>query len=452
MHFTLKTSILLLGLASSSFGATVPREGRGPIDIRGSTPKLDYDLSTTSYCTWWHDYSAVISCPDLLSSNAITLSDFRRWNPSVDEPCSNLAIWHSYCVEAAFEPAPTTGQTTTAGATTTRTTAPSTTQPPTTTTSSAGNGIETPIPTQPNIVSNCDAFYLVKTGDSCSAIAAANGITLAQFLEWNPSAGSSCGGLWADAYSCVSVIGHNATPTTSAGNGVVPRVATPTPTQATIANNCNKFYFVQAGDSCAAIASKNSIALSDFLSWNPSAGSDCTGLWANAYACIGIIGGSTTTSIPPTTTTAPGNGVTTPTPTQPEIVSNCDDFYLVKPGDTCAAIVSSHGISLAQFLAWNPAAGSSCSGLWANAYACVSIIGESPTPTSPGNGITTPTPTQAGMTANCDSFHFVEVGQTCTTIASRYGVTVANLVSWNPAIGSGCTGMWANTYLCVGVL
>lgn len=75
--------------------------------------------------------------------------------------------------------------------------------------------IETPLPTQPEIAPNCDAFHLVKQGEDCSTISATYGITGAQFLAWNPSAGKDCTGLWANAYVCVSIVGHEPSKTTS---------------------------------------------------------------------------------------------------------------------------------------------------------------------------------------------------------------------------------------------
>lgn len=362
-------------------------------------------------------------------------------NPSITTDCdASLTIGRSYCVEAYNEPEP--GETTsTPLVTTTPTTLPTTTPsvPPTTTTKPS-NGIETPSPSQPNIVDDCDAFYLVQPDEGCDAIASKHGITVDQFTQWNRGVGNTCSGLWANAYACVSVIGHTPTPT-SPGNGI----STPSPAQPSMVSNCDAFYFVKAGDSCDSIASKHGITPAQFKDWNRGAGSSCTGLWADAYACVSVIGHTPTP-------TNPGNGITTPTPAQPSMVSNCDAFYLVKSGDTCDSIASQHGITAAQFRDWNRGAGSSCTGLWANAYACVSIIGHNPTPTQPGNGISTPTPIQSGMTKNCKTFHLVRSGESCATIQSRYKVTLAQLVSWNPAIGSQCTGMWSNTYLCVGVL
>jgi hypothetical protein len=76
------------------------------------------------------------------------------------------------------------------------------------------------------------------------------------------------------------------------------------------------------------------------------------------------------------------------------MVSNCDAFYKVASGDTCDSIAAKNGISATQFRQWNTnVGGTACTGLWLDAYVCVSIIGHNPTPTNPGNGIATPTPT-----------------------------------------------------------
>ena len=307
------------------------------------------------------------------------------------------------------------------------------------------------------MTTNCDKFYLVQTGDQCGTIASSNGISLAQFYEWNPAVGTTCAGLWGDTYVCVSVIGQTPTITTSVPtptNGI----STPTPIQPGMTTNCDEFYLVQVGDQCGTIASSNGISLAHFYEWNPAVGTTCTGLWGDTYVCISIIGASPTITTPPSTTTSSGNGITTPTPIQPGMVGNCDAFYFVKSGDQCGTIASSNGISLAQFYEWNPAIGNTCGGLWLDVNVCVSVIGVSPTTpppastTAPGNGIATPTPFQVGMTGNCKTFHLVKSGDTCATIAATAGITVAKFVSWNPAAKSDCTGLWLDTYSCIAVL
>ena len=148
-------------------------------------------------------------------------------------------------------------------------------------------GITTPTPIQPDMVSNCNKFYFVKKNDRCGDIASQHHISLEDLTAWNPKVGNTCIGLWADTYACVSVIGYTPKPTkpATAGNGI----QTPSPTQPGLTDSCNKFQFIKAGDTCIDVASKNDIALDDFLRWNPQAGSNCAGLWANAYACVGLV-------------------------------------------------------------------------------------------------------------------------------------------------------------------
>ncbi|KAF9876154.1 hypothetical protein CkaCkLH20_06600 [Colletotrichum karsti] len=514
-----------------------------PLHARdGAEPNLPHASDTTSYCSWWADYDGSQTCQEVLDFNWIDMKAFRRWNPSVGSDCSGLKSGNSYCVEAYNEPTPPPEEeettTTTVASTTSKavvTTAPPTTTkaPVITTTTSAGNGVETPDPVQGGLVKNCNKFHFVESGDSCSAIAQKYGLTVAQFASFNglnsgctnlwgdtyacvgliggnpsttsapvktttaPSNGvqtpepvhngivsncnkfymvadgdscasiakknsirtadvvswnglnSGCTNLWLDTYACVGLVGGSptvpqTTTTTKAGNGV----QTPEPVHTGIVSNCNKFYMVKSGDSCASIAKQNNIRNADVVSWN-GLNSGCTNLWLDTYACIGIIGGSPT--VPQTTTTTKaGNGIQTPQPTQPGIASNCDKFHLVGDGDSCAKIASANGISVAQFAQWNTL-NSGCSNLWGSVYACVHVVGFTPTPTNPGNGIQTPQPTQGSLVANCKKFEFVKSGDTCDVVAKRVGITVKQMTTWNPSIGSDCTKLWANAYACVGV-
>lgn len=159
------------------------------------------------------------------------------------------------------------------------------------TTTSVGNGIATPTPIQAGMTSNCNTFYIVKSGDECGAIAASKGISLTDFYTWNPAVGNTCSALWLDTYVCVNVIGGKtststtrpATTTTSAGNGI----ATPTPFQTGMYANCKKFHLVVSGDECGLIATAAGITLANFYQWNPTVGA-CTSLWLGYYVCIGI--------------------------------------------------------------------------------------------------------------------------------------------------------------------
>ncbi|RDA83604.1 hypothetical protein CP532_2869 [Ophiocordyceps camponoti-leonardi (nom. inval.)] len=241
----------------------------------------------------------------------------------------------------------------------------------------------------------------------------------------------------------------------------------PSPTQGGLTTDCTSYHLVESGETCMKIMSKysNVFTLEQFYSWNPAVGNDCISLWLGYYVCIGVNG----SPIPSSTTrpfngetpcclsfhvlcSAPAPGINTPEPTQPGMVDNCDGFYYVQPGEGCASIASKHGISLDQFLAWNPTVGEDCHALWANANACVSIIGHEPSATKPDNGIKTPLPTQPDMVGNCKTFHFVTPGESCWGIADRYGISLDDFYKWNPKTGDGCASLWANANACIAVL
>lgn len=143
------------------------------------------------------------------------------------------------------------------------------------------------------------------------------------------------------------------------------------------------------------------------------------------------------------------------------MVDNCNRFHLVVSGDGCYDIAATYGVDLDDFYAWNPAVDSSCTGLWLDYFVCVGVTtGGTPPPSTlttsttspPSGGVPTPTPTQEGMVDNCDTFYLVESGDGCYDIAAEHGIDLSDFYAWNPAVGDTCTGLWANYYVCVGVL
>ncbi|CEL01034.1 hypothetical protein ASPCAL00626 [Aspergillus calidoustus] len=138
------------------------------------------------------------------------------------------------------------------------------------------------------------------------------------------------------------------------------------------------------------------------------------------------------------------------------MIADCNAFHEVKSGDTCASIAQSASISVSQFTAWNSGVGTGCTSLWLGYFVYVSRVGAmatlTTTTTSAGNGIATPTPTLPGMVANCDAFYLVRSSDGCAAIASSKGISLAQLDAWNTNLGTGCTGLWAEYYVCIGVL
>lgn len=85
------------------------------------------------------------------------------------------------------------------------------------------------------------------------------------------------------------------------------------------------------------------VQLSDLISWNPSLASEspCSFNVGEQY-CVQYL---------------PLNHTDT--------TSSCTRQYLAGPDDTCASIMSSYGLQIGQFYAWNPSVGASCE-TWEN--------------------------------------------------------------------------------------
>ncbi|EYB29167.1 hypothetical protein FG05_35223 [Fusarium graminearum] len=110
------------------------------------------------------------------------------------------------------------------------------------------------------------------------------------------------------------------------------------------------------------------------------------------------------------------------------MVRNCNKFHPVSSTTTCSSIQNYYSISLSDF------------GKLDNV--CVGVIGG--TPTKPSDGIKTPSPIQPKMTTNCKKFHKVASTTTCASIQKYYKITMAQLLKWNPTVGSGCEKLWAD--------
>ncbi|KAM5351161.1 hypothetical protein ACJ41O_003884 [Fusarium nematophilum] len=387
-------------------------------------------------CTAFYKAKKGDTCTKVIAQyKTFDFADFFKWNPAIEDDCSGIWAETWYCVGVPGTPTQTAASTT----------APSQT-----------GGIETPSPIQEGLIKNCNKFHLVKSATTCASIQQYYSLPIAQFTAWNPAVGKDCKGLWAEYWVCVSIEGYKPSTATTAKATTTTKtpnngIETPSPIQAGIAKNCNKFHLVQSTTTCASIESYYKLPLAQFISWNPAVGKDCKGLWAEYWVCVSVINyvPTTTTAKPTTTTKAPANGIKTPSPIQNGMVNNCNKFHMVKSTTTCASIQSYYDITMADFAKWNPAVGKDCKGLWANYNVCVGVVGG--TPTKPGNGVQTPSPIQAGMVSNCKRFHLSSSTTTCTSIQNYYKITMAQLAKWNPAVGSKCTTLWAKYYVCVGV-
>ncbi|KAJ5165060.1 uncharacterized protein N7500_006890 [Penicillium coprophilum] len=306
----------------------------------------------------------------------------------------------------------------------------------------------------PETTSYCTWWWDNDGSIACENIPSAWGISLADFRRWNPSITETCGNLLADRSYCVEAYGEPA-PTTSAPTTTTTAGA-PGPTQPGQIDSCNRWDLVESGNTCDTFTNKYpGLTRQLLVEWNSEIGAQCQYLWVDYYICTGIKGWTPSGTTSGTTPTAT-NGIPTPTPIQPGMIETCNKFHLVSSGDDCGTIASKYGISRADFLAWNSGVGAGCGSLWLDYYVCVSIVGSKPStttsPTSPTNGVTTPTPIRPGMVANCDKFHMVVDGDECRALANSNGITLDQLVTWNPEVKADCSGLWLGYYICVKVI
>ena len=151
----------------------------------GVTTPTPYQTGMADNCDKFYLVSSGDGCAAIATDEDISLADFYAWNPAVGTSCAYLDVGDYVCVG-------TIGSTATATATSSSTT--------------TGDGVTTPTPYQTGMVSSCDSFHLVVSGDTCYDIVTAADITLANFYTWNPAVGTSCAYLDVDDYVCIGIL------------------------------------------------------------------------------------------------------------------------------------------------------------------------------------------------------------------------------------------------------
>ncbi|KAK1766653.1 hypothetical protein QBC33DRAFT_570776 [Phialemonium atrogriseum] len=148
------------------------------------------------------------------------------------------------------------------------------------------------------------------------------------------------------------------------------------------------------------------ITEAQFIARNPSVGDGCkNGLVPGTDCCLD-----------PDTLVLATSSTTKPTSTAKSPNNHHDGPQRVVSGDTCANIVSHYGtFTIDEFYKWNPAVRKDCSSLFLGYYVCIGIPG-TPTTSAPSD----PTPTQAGITKNCNSYYLVKSGDICQKIVDSH--------------------------------
>ncbi|KAI1381144.1 hypothetical protein F4677DRAFT_118218 [Hypoxylon crocopeplum] len=301
--------------------------------------------------------------------------------------------------------------------------------------------------------------YTVKSGDTCSSIAVSltksgTPTSYAQIVSWNPAVGAGCQNLYnmIGMVICVSTPGGSSgpSPTTTTSTSTLsfniswtPFSLLPTFTGVANASNglnvtiipyasgtrddCARYitapftsnYSTNTTSSlCADAAVQFGVNLTDFLSWNPSldnsTDSNCTLQQGYEYC-------ARTYDV------------------QNNATQYCTEWEITQPGLGCQQFANLYGVEVDQFVLWNPDVGSDCGNFTMGVQYCIAV-----------NGFR-----QAGIVSTCNEYATANntnwVDLPCQILETKFGLSHARFVAWNPAVQQNCTGIYPYYDYCVSI-
>ncbi|KAI0971242.1 carbohydrate-binding module family 50 protein [Xylaria arbuscula] len=434
---------------------TAPTVSISPVPTTATAPvavPTDIANGTTANCGNYYQALPGDYCNKLLVKFGISLGDFQILNPEINENCTNMFAYESYCV------LPVGNINTYPG-------------PPGFSISASLSGTAIPFaslpsPTYvplpfggynrtyaPNTRTDCQDYlngadYQQSLSgtfyeNNCQLAADIYGISLSNLGIWNPSLGD------ANLVNCTFTsnlwycIGWGGDVLADSGDGT----NEPTPIANGTTSECITYVEVSFGDNCTGIIAQNNLTLTTFYALNPEVGTHCSGFATDVRYCV------SGTPAPPSSSTA---SPTPPGPTQSGQPAACNAWYVARDGDSCATVEGLFGITDVQFHEWNPAVSPDCiDGFWAKEAYCVGVSTPgSPTTTTSSSSVvpTPPAPTQNGQPANCNRWFVATTGSSCVDAEAAGGMTDAQFHAWNPAVSGDClTGFWLGEAYCIGV-
>ncbi|KAK0736847.1 LysM domain-containing protein [Apiosordaria backusii] len=433
------------------------------------------------------------TCNSISQSANITTIQLLAWNPVLDSGCYNLGQMNGtqLCISAPGEEFMPPGTTDLASITpTTAASVPSNT--------AAGSN------------AYCGRWYSVQIGDYCNLLTLRFAISLQDFIFLNPMLNENCTNLFAEESYCVQPVGdintYSGRPgymTMTTGPSVphtafsnlpsataqpYSRLYTTLPLASGTRDDCAQYFsgsdyqFNLTGtkwrNNCQFVIQVYKVDPESFGVWNGlnTTSPDCSfkpgvrycGSWYPEKDEPPQAVVPTSPTPPSSTTTTTPSGPKPPAPTHSGQPPSCDTWHVVVSGDTCATVAAKAGITLPQFLSWNPAVSADCSqNFWLDYAYCVHVASSSSTATTSRiitktTSSSNPTPTrppaeytQPGIAPNCTKYDRAKSGDYCALLAERNSITLAQLARWNPVLGvngADCaTNFWLNYYYCVGV-
>lgn len=117
------------------------------------------------------------------------------------------------------------------------------------------------------------------------------------------------------------------------------------------------------------------------MAQNPTVNNDCSSIQVGYRYCIEVNNGfPCNKDLPKAITTKDTEPEPTidskPSPTQDSLIGIYMSFYKAKKGDIYTKIITQYQtFNFNAFLEWNPAVKKDCSGIWADIYYCVGVLG-----------------------------------------------------------------------------
>ncbi|CAJ0542419.1 Ff.00g000680.m01.CDS01 [Fusarium sp. VM40] len=477
-----------------------------------SKPGASVHPGQPSNCIAWHIVKEGDDCETVPNKYYITKQEFLAWNPSVSKDClTNFWLKYAYCVRidgtsAVYTTAKSTATSKTAlstvqsdkGSSTSSTKVPSTkdvtsvvtsdqtaskptSESITTTTADTTYSVRNPVSTwnittpttdvnwppkatQSGQPKDCNKWHLVRGRQSCQDVLNIHSSFMKkdEFFKWNPEVHEDCSGLFVGYWYCVGVNSISTgnlewetstppftpppEPTPYTPTKITPANSdfTPTPSHGPMPTDCIHYHQAEADENCRDILKTYSYLSKDqFFKYNPVLKMNCDGLWKGNWYCVGV---KSEVLMPPTVTE-------TPSVIPGGSPKDCKVWYYTTGGETCDQLVNMFGtFSAKDFISMNPSVFDDCSNVEDNTWYCVA---GPDTPTTRTAALTTPTrpatamPTQSGVASDCKEYWLVSKKDTCKSIRRANSISLEKLLSWNPALGSTCSGLKPDSYVCV---
>ncbi|KAH7038274.1 uncharacterized protein B0I36DRAFT_359860 [Microdochium trichocladiopsis] len=293
--------------------------------------------------------------------------------------------------------------------------------------------------------------YIVKEGDTCVSVAKGLGKSATQVISWNPELGVDCnnlkslvgsvictsnpGGTWVNPNPHQPSQSTTARPTDNIG--MTPITNLPMPTNvgwnqtikyADYAPGSRKDceFYVQGPvlidwrndkytSSCEDVAKAYGVSTDNFKTWNPSLKTNCT--LSSQYQYCAVLGYEVADD-----------------PTE-----YCSKYVLAEAGYSCYDMAALNGVEFEQFALWNPSLGDKCADFKPGLAYCVKVWHYR----------------QPGIVSNCNQLVAANntewTSNPCQIIETKFGISHARFVAWNPAVQSDCRGLYLGYDYCVSI-